>query len=161
MNGRLILLCGLAGAGKTTVAKQLENAGVVRMCPDEWLVALGFGIYDGDARLAVHALQWDLTRKLLLSGLTVVDESGMWQRAERDDRRTWAREHGVAVELRFLDAPVEVLTERVAQRNLTLPEDGPRIDPNLVAFWSDVIERPDAAELALFDGPDHPSPASR
>ena len=37
-----------AGAGKTTLAKQLEAEGAVRMCPDEWLVALGFDIYDKD-----------------------------------------------------------------------------------------------------------------
>ena len=49
MSGRLIVLCGLAGAGKTTLAKALEADGAVRMCPDEWLVVLGFDIYDRDA----------------------------------------------------------------------------------------------------------------
>lgn len=154
VSGRLILLCGLAGAGKTTLAKQLEAEGAVRMCPDEWLVALGFDIYDKDARVAVEGLQWDLAQALVLRGLTVVDECGVWQRWERwerDLRRTWAREHGVAVELQFLDAPVEVLTARVAERNRTLPEGAPRIDPALVAFWDDRIERPDTDELALFD----------
>ena len=154
VGGRLILLCGLAGAGKTTVAKQLEAEGALRMCPDEWLMALGFDIYDAEARRAVHRLQWELTEGLVLRGLTVADESGMWQRSERDERRTWAREHGVAIELRFLDAPVDVLTARVAERNRTAPEGAPRIDPALVAYWNGVIERPDADELALFDEPE-------
>ena len=153
MTGRLILLCGLAGAGKTTVGRQLEVTGAVRMCPDEWLLALGFDLFDRDARLAVHDLQWDLTQRLLLQGLTVADESGMWRREERDQRRAWARTHGVAVELRFLDAPIPVLQERVAARNRTLPEDGPRIDPALVAYWDTVLERPDDDELASFDPP--------
>jgi predicted kinase len=151
VSGRLILLCGVAGAGKTTLAKTLEADGAVRMCPDEWLVALGFDIYDKDARVAVERLQWELAQALVLRGLTVVDECGVWQRWERDLRRTWARERGVPVELRFLDAPVEVLTARVAERNRTLPEGAPRIDPALVAYWNDRIERPDAEELALFD----------
>ena len=151
VSGRLILLCGLAGAGKTTLAKQLEAQGAVRMCPDEWLVALGFDIYDKDARVAVETLQWKLAQALVLRGMTVVDECGVWQRWERDLRRTWAREHGVAVELQFLDAPVDVLTARVEERNRTLPEGAPRIDPALVAFWDGRIERPDADELALFD----------
>jgi predicted kinase len=149
--GRLIILCGLAGAGKTTLAKQLEAAGAVRMCPDEWLVALGFDIYDPDARVAVEKLQWELTQTLVLRGVTVVDECGVWQRWERDLRRTWARAHGIPVELRFLDAPVDVLTARVAERNRTLPQGAPRIDPALVALWDARIERPDAEELALFD----------
>src|SRR5688572_25387019 len=70
---RLILLCGLAGAGKTTLAKQLEAEGAMRMCPDEWLEALGFDIYDKDARVVVEGLRWALSQALLLRGLTVVD----------------------------------------------------------------------------------------
>ena len=151
--GRLILACGLAGSGKTTLAKQLEAEGAVRMCPDEWLMSLGFDIYDPEARRRIEALQWELTQQLVLRGLTVVDECGVWQRWERDLRRGWAREHGVPIELRFLDAPIEELTARVAERNRTAPEGAPRIDPNLVAFWDSRIERPDAAELALFDEP--------
>lgn len=153
VSGRLILLCGLAGAGKTTLAKRFEADGAVRMCPDEWLTSLGFDIYDKDARVAVEALQWELSQALVLRGLTVVDECGVWQRWERDVRRTWARERGVPVELRFLDAPVEVLTARVTERNLALPPGAPRVDPALVAFWHDRIERPDSDELALFDPP--------
>ena len=151
MSGRLILLCGLAGAGKTTLAKELEAQGAIRMCPDEWLAALGFDIYDKGARVAVEGVQWELAQALVLRGLTVVDECGVWQRSERDLRRTWAREHGVAVELRFLDAPVEVLTARVAARNRALPEGAPHIEPGLIAFWDSRIQRPDADELALFD----------
>jgi predicted kinase len=151
VRGRLILLCGIAGAGKTTLAKQLEAEGAVRMCPDEWLVALGFDIYDKDARVAVELLQWDLAQGLVRRGLTVVDECGVWQRQERDLRRTWARAHDAAVELRFLDAPVEELMARVTERNRALPEGAPYIDPALIPFWDDRIQRPDADELALFD----------
>lgn len=151
MSGRLILLCGLAGAGKTTLAKQLEAEGAVRLCPDEWIVALGFDLYDRDARVAVGKLQWELAQTLVLRGLTVADEWGVWQRSERDERRTWAREHGVAVELRFLDAPVDVLTARVVERNRALPEGAQPVLPVHIAYWDTVIERPDADELALFD----------
>ena len=156
MSGRLIVVCGLAGAGKTTLAKQFEAGGAVRMCPDEWLLALGFDLYDKDARVAVEELQWDLTRTLLSRGLTVVDECGVWQRWERDLRRTWARANGIPVELQFLDAPIEVLMARVAERNRGLPEGAPRVEPGLVALWDERIERPDAEELALFDPPSRP-----
>lgn len=151
MGGRLILVGGPVGAGKTTLARQLEAEGAVRLCPDEWLVALGLDLYDKDARVAVEGLQWELAQQLVLRGLTVVDECGVWQRWERDLRRTWAREHGVAMELRFLDAPVAELTARVVERNRALPAGAPRIDPDLVAAWDARIQRPDADERALFD----------
>lgn len=38
--------------------------GAVRMCPDEWLVHLGFDIYDPHTRAAIVKLQWDLSQKL-------------------------------------------------------------------------------------------------
>lgn len=39
---RLILTCGLPGAGKTTLAKQLAaERAAVRLTKDEWLIALG------------------------------------------------------------------------------------------------------------------------
>src|SRR5688572_10371221 len=97
MSGRLILLCGLAGAGKTTLAKRLEAEGVMRLCPVEWLAGLGFDIYDEDARVDVAGLQWALARARVLGGLTVVDECGDWQRSEGDLRPTWARAQDVPV----------------------------------------------------------------
>ena len=160
MSGRLILLCGIAGSGKTTTAKRLELHGAVRMCPDEWLVSLGFDIYDRDARVSVEELQWQFTQALLGRGLTVVDESGVWRHDERERRRRWAHDHGHSVELHVLDAPVEVLTARVVERNRLLPDGAPRIEPGLVAFWNDQIERPDAEELALFDPPTSPDQQS-
>lgn len=151
--GRLIVLCGLAGSGKTTLAKELEAEGAVRLCPDEWMVALGFDIYDPTARQRIEALQWELAQQMVLAGVVVVDECGVWQRWERDLRREWARANGVPVELRFLDAPIPELIARVAERNRTAPEGAPRIDPNLLYIWDDRIMRPDAEELALFDPP--------
>ena len=35
------MLCGLPGSGKTTLAKKLENERqAIRLCPDEWVIAL-------------------------------------------------------------------------------------------------------------------------
>ena len=61
------------------------------MRPDEWLVALGFDIYDKDAVSVPRASSGSWPRALVLRGLTVVNECGVWQRWERDLRRTWAR----------------------------------------------------------------------
>ena len=37
----LFLICGLPGAGKTTLARQLEAThAALRLCPDEWIAPL-------------------------------------------------------------------------------------------------------------------------
>ena len=46
VRGRLIVLCGLPGSGKTTVARELANVGAIRLCSDEWMAALEIDLYD-------------------------------------------------------------------------------------------------------------------
>ncbi|MEK7765765.1 MAG: AAA family ATPase, partial [bacterium] len=44
---RLIIVCGLPGSGKTTLAKRLEGQlGAIRFAPDEWMEALSIDLYD-------------------------------------------------------------------------------------------------------------------
>ena len=147
MPGRVVLLCGLAGAGKTTVAKTIDG---VRMSPDEWLRALAIDLWEPEPRRRIEALQWSLTQELALRGLTVVIEWGVWSRAERDRVREWCRANDVVVELRHLDVPIEELERRLALRN-DQPGEA-RIEPWHLRYWLDtVFEAPTPEELALFD----------
>ena len=58
MRRRLIIVCGLPGAGKTTHAKALASGlGAVRFSPDEWMDALAIDLYDEERRARIEALQ--------------------------------------------------------------------------------------------------------
>ena len=53
--GRLIVVCGLPGSGKTTYARKLETEdGAVRYCPDEWMTDLGANLWDEQLREQVE-----------------------------------------------------------------------------------------------------------
>jgi predicted kinase len=145
---RLIIVCGLPGSGKTTHAKQVEQElRAVRFCPDEWMDALGIGLWDGESRERIEKLQWKMAQEILVLGQNVVIEWGTWGRSERDALRCGARALRAAVELHFIDAPVEVLFERIRRRN----RESPPITFEDVVKWSENFERPSAEEMALFD----------
>jgi predicted kinase len=151
---RLVLICGLPGAGKTTLARRLAaELPAARLCPDEWLAGLGADLFDEPLRARLEATLWRHGRELLGLGLHVVLEFGFWSRAERDAKLAEARELGVGVELRALDPPLAVLWERVRRRNASGdPNTVPLTRENLVEYRS-WFEPPDAAELARFDPP--------
>jgi predicted kinase len=89
---RLVLMCGLPGSGKTTLAKFLESElPAVRLCPDEWMVDLGIDLFDEQSRDRLEKVFWRLAQDLLRLGQSVVLESGFWLRSDRDEKRFGAR----------------------------------------------------------------------
>ncbi|MBI2334012.1 MAG: ATP-binding protein [Chloroflexi bacterium] len=119
---RLVIVCGLPGSGKTTLAKCLEESlHAVRLAPDEWMDALSINLWDEESRARIEALQWKLGQELLRLGLVVIIEWGTWGRSERDTLREGARRLGAAVELHYLAAPPEVLFERIQRRRMEIP----------------------------------------
>ena len=147
---RLIIVCGLPGAGKTTVAKAFESRlHAIRFSPDEWMDALSLDILDEDRRAKIEALQWKFSQELLEHGLTAIIEWGTWGRSERDTLRLGARALGAAVELHYLSAPEDVLFARIQERGL----ERPPIERNALSRWFKMFQAPTPEEIALFDEP--------
>lgn len=146
--GKLIIVCGLPGSGKTTYSKQLEEElRAVRFCPDEWMDALSINLWDETTRARIEALQWQLGQQLLASCLTIIIEWGTWGRSERDALRLRAREVGAAVELHYLPASVDMLLERIQRRGLEYPP----ITRDQLVNWAGIFQAPTPEETALYD----------
>lgn len=150
----LFLICGLPGAGKTTLARQLEAMhAALRLCPDEWIAPLlldATNIAELDRlRSPVEALQWEMALRVLTLGLNVVLEWGFWSRAERDRYRAKAEAIGAQVELHYLDVSRDDLWARLSKRNANLPQGTFVVSEDQLDLWASWFEVPTADELAL------------
>ena len=149
-DARLIIICGLPGSGKTTFAKNLEGRlRAIRFSPDDWMNALSINLWDEQRRSKIEALQWQLTQQLLALDLTVIIEWGTWGRSERDSLRLGARALGAAVELHFLDAPREVLFDRIQRRAM----EDPAVSREVLSQWIEKFQAPTVDEIRLYDEP--------
>jgi predicted kinase len=147
-HARLIIVAGLPGSGKTTLARKLENAfPAIRLSADDWMTSLRINLYAEPDRDRIEKLQWQLAQRLLELGNTVIVEWGAWGKGERDILRLRARELKATVELHYLTAPLEELYRRIQLRDM----EDPPITWEAVQRWGSIIEPPSKEELALFD----------
>ncbi len=149
-SARLILICGLPGSGKTTLAKRLESSlSAIRLSADDWMDVLAANLWNEEARARVEALQWVFGQRLLSLGNVVIIEWGTWSRSERDVLRTQARILGATVELHHTTAPRDILLERIQRRAL----EDPPITREQLSQWVQAFEVPTAEEMALYEKP--------
>jgi len=149
----LFMMCGLPGSGKTTLARQLEQErAALRLCPDEWIVALLADVTNlverDRLREPVEAIQWKVAQRALALGINVILENGFWSRDERDAYRKQAEAQGARVELYYLDVGLEELWTRLSKRNADLPPGTFAVTREDIETWWGWFEAPTEDELA-------------
>ncbi|WP_432091488.1 AAA family ATPase [Streptomyces sp. NRRL F-5630] len=153
---RALLMTGLQGAGKTTLARALEKLGFQRLCPDEEMFRR-YGHYGrdfprGEFRIREEPVLKDIALKLqvlLAEGHDVVVDHGFWTPSERRKWTATVVEAGGEPVLVYLPASHEVRWERIRQRN-----DQSLVDPNSIEFSEEDLLR----HARRFESPDDDEP---
>jgi predicted kinase len=152
----LFLIGGLPGAGKTTLARALEQSeSALRLDADQWVLALALNSADGEEtdrlRPIIHEQLWELAIRALKIGVNVTIERSFWTRELRETYRIRAQAlEGVRVELHVLEAGLEELWARLVERNANLPPGTFAVTrEDLERFWS-WFEPPTHTELELY-----------
>lgn len=116
---RLVLMCGLAGAGKSTYARGLEAQGWTRFSIDAEAFALGYraaSAIPAEVAARIRDAQRELIGRALDAGRDVVVDYSFWSRAQRDAYRGLGRAHGASVEVVLLATAEDVVRRRLAER---------------------------------------------
>lgn len=149
---RLILMCGLPGSGKTTLARQLEvEISALRLCPDEWMTDVEVDLWDEAFRDRLEVRFWILAQDVLRMGLNVILESGFWLRSDRDEKRIGGHALNASVELIILDVGFEELVRRLEVRNAAGAHGSVAISRQQLETMVPFFDVPDENERALFD----------
>jgi predicted kinase len=114
---------------------------------------LGIDLFDEETREQLERQFWQLAQNLLRLGQSVILESGFWLRSDRDEKRLGARTLGAAVELHYLDVPLDELCRRLAVRNGAGTWGTVPVTREMLEQYRTIFQPPDADELGLFDRP--------
>jgi len=155
----LLLMHGVSGCGKTWVSQPLlEQLPAIRLRSDVERKrlfgltaladsrALGENIYSREAGARTLARLLDLTKTLLSAGFRVIVDATFIKRDWREPFQKLAEERGIPWWIAALEAPSEVLRQRVAARQAS-GHDASEAGPGVLAAQLAAVEPFNEAEL--------------
>ncbi len=178
--GRLIVMNGVSGTGKSYWARQLVRAcGAIRLRSDVLRkvqhgisvtassgAPLGGGLYNASKSHDLYADLAQLAQGLLAEGETVIIDAACLQKSQRRALYAAAREAHAPTTVLQLTGPVALLRERIAKRNAA-GGDPSEADAEVLAWQLENQDLPgsdepfvsvNTAELALTDLLQHLTP---
>lgn len=119
---KLGLMCGLPRSGKTTYARKLSAEGWVRICPDDYRLALHGQAHLPSAESIIWAMVEVSVRAFLIGGQSVIIDATNTIRWRRSQWVRLAQQQGVEVSIFWIPTPFAICQER-NQGDGAVPDD--------------------------------------
>jgi predicted kinase len=147
---RVIFMCGPAGSGKSTVARQYEQQGVVRLSFDQeaWSRGITAMPVPAQTRREIEDLLCERLIQLVRDGRDVVLDFAFWSRQMREDYRELLRPWGVIPETVYLATDRATVLARLHDRASRHGDDF-GVSDELAAHYFDHFEVPTSDEGPL------------
>lgn len=159
---RCVLMSAMPGAGKTHLAKALEERGFTRLCPDEEMFRrygrYGYDFPRGEFKVREAPVLKDLAvelRELLVAGEDVVFDHGWWTPKERTEWRTLVIQAGGEPLMVYLPTSHDVRWGRIQKRNANAHTDANSIEfseSDLIRYAERFIPPGDDEPHLVYDG---------
>ena len=145
----VVMMCGVAGSGKTTFAKQLEKEGFLRLSIDEeiWAAHGRYGIdfpiekVEEYKKAAERKLRNQLV-KLIRHKQQVVIDFSFWKRETRNQYKQLIEQSGGKWKLIYLKVHPDDLRERLRIRNKRMDANAFPISEDLLTSYLRGFETP-------------------
>jgi predicted kinase len=151
------LISGLPCSGKTTYALGVRaDLDCAMFSLDRWLItafgkyAIGSIGHEEHTRrvLVCRELIWEAASELLRRSADVILDDGFFLRVHRARHVELAAAVGARTKTHFIDTPLEVIRVRLNERNARLPPFNFHLDPETVAAFGSLFEKPSTTEGA-------------
>lgn len=151
-SSRVILMCGPAGSGKTTIAKRLESEGKKRLSFDE--ESFKRGIVTHPLSDAIHREIKTLLDQQLIDSLKenadIVLDYSFWSRAMREEYIKLLARYKVEPVIYYVKTPLEVIIERLMERQGSHSNDI-KVSRELAIQYYNNFEPPTSREGSILE----------
>jgi predicted kinase len=122
---RVIFMCGPAGSGKSTVARQYERQGMIRLSFDQeaWSRGITAMPLPEDVRGEIECVLRVRLADLVRAGSDVVLDFSFWSRRMRDEYRDFLEPLGVVPEIVYLATDRTTVLQRISARAAQAGDD--------------------------------------